>query len=67
MRKCSAQGGEYVNKPASKNNEIKAKPGHLLNDLRSMIHAAREYVAQAVNSALVLLLEGRQKNTAGYP
>jgi predicted nuclease of restriction endonuclease-like (RecB) superfamily len=50
-----AQGGKYVNKPTSKNKEIKIKPGHLLNDLRSMIHTAREYVAQAVNSALVLL------------
>jgi hypothetical protein len=44
-----------VNKPTSKNKEIKIKPGHLLNDLRSMIHTAREYVAQAVNSSLVTL------------
>jgi len=44
-----------VNKPTSRNKETKTKPAHLLSDLRSMIHTAREYVAQAVNSALVLL------------
>lgn len=44
-----------MNKPTSRNKETKTKPAHLLSDLRSMIHTAREYVAQAVNSALVLL------------
>jgi hypothetical protein len=58
VRKISwrhAQGGKCVNKPTSKNKEIKTKPGHLLNDHRSIIHTAREYVAQTVNSSLVIL------------
>ena len=44
-----------MNKPTSRNKEINIKPGHLLNDLRSIIHAAKEYAAQAVNSSLVTL------------
>lgn len=44
-----------MNKTISKNKEIKLPPGHLLNDLRSMIQTAKGYVAQAVNSSLVTL------------
>jgi predicted nuclease of restriction endonuclease-like (RecB) superfamily len=52
--------------PAAKRQSSAAVPGQLLEDLRALIQRTREGVAQAVNSALVLLYwqVGRRIHTA---
>ena len=53
MAKRRKSGNEFV--PATRAGRSEAAPAALLDDLRGLIRQTREGVAQAVNSALVLL------------